>query len=277
MFPPALKMDGSDNREHQSHVSITSTPLDCLGWPGDAAEISRFSFSFLTTGGSADFRYNGSWIVQASIANGKPLVFVSINYRLASLGFLAGKALQDEGSLYLGVRNQRLALYWVQENIRKFGGDPKGDEVKVDRRGTGKGSEGRQDYEACSGIYDARVGERKRGSAGWDSLQLFVTSNTDVERQCRIWQVRHEYLEVIASPCIDELTSSRSNATSDQAEVPDVHDPAVVEEYGIAGGEGDVMRYPKKEVAEGRKCRIKRVKKILRGGRAGEHRGWRAK
>ncbi|KAF7350016.1 Carboxylic ester hydrolase [Mycena venus] len=78
----------------------------------------------LTTGGSADFRYNGSWIVQASIANGKPIVFVSINYRLASLGFLAGKALQDEGSLNLGVRDQRLALHWVQENIGKFGGDP---------------------------------------------------------------------------------------------------------------------------------------------------------
>ncbi|KAJ7484260.1 alpha/beta-hydrolase [Mycena latifolia] len=79
----------------------------------------------LTTGGSGDFRYNGSWIVQASVANGKPIVFVSINYRLASLGFLAGKALQDEGSLNLGVRDQRLALHWVQENIAAFGGNPK--------------------------------------------------------------------------------------------------------------------------------------------------------
>ncbi|KAJ7154557.1 Alpha/Beta hydrolase protein [Mycena filopes] len=79
----------------------------------------------LTTGGSADFRYNGSWIVEASIANGKPIVFVSINYRLASLGFLAGKALESEGSLNLGVRDQRLALHWVQENISLFGGNPK--------------------------------------------------------------------------------------------------------------------------------------------------------
>ncbi|KAJ7820337.1 alpha/beta-hydrolase [Mycena olivaceomarginata] len=56
----------------------------------------------LSTGGSGDFRYNGSWLVEASIANGKPILFVSINYRLASLGFLAGKALADEGSLNLG-------------------------------------------------------------------------------------------------------------------------------------------------------------------------------
>ncbi|KAJ7446317.1 alpha/beta-hydrolase [Mycena latifolia] len=77
-----------------------------------------------TTGGSADFRYNGTYLVQASVANGKPVVFVSINYRVASLGFLGGKALADEGSLNLGLRDQRLALHWVQENIAKFGGNP---------------------------------------------------------------------------------------------------------------------------------------------------------
>ncbi|KAJ7473144.1 Alpha/Beta hydrolase protein, partial [Mycena galericulata] len=78
-----------------------------------------------TTGGSADFRYNGTYLVQASIANGKPIVFVSINYRLASLGFLGGTALAEEGSLNLGLRDQRLALHWVQENVAKFGGDPR--------------------------------------------------------------------------------------------------------------------------------------------------------
>ncbi|KAJ7278874.1 alpha/beta-hydrolase [Mycena rebaudengoi] len=79
----------------------------------------------LSTGGSADFRYNGTWMVQASVDNGKPIVFVSVNYRLASLGFLGGKTLQDGGLLNLGFRDQRLALHWVQENIAKFGGNPK--------------------------------------------------------------------------------------------------------------------------------------------------------
>ncbi|KAJ7836724.1 Alpha/Beta hydrolase protein [Mycena leptocephala] len=71
----------------------------------------------LTTGGSADFRYNGSWLVQASIANGDPIVFVSINYRLASLGFLAGNALANEGSLNLGVRDQRLGCKKTLPNL----------------------------------------------------------------------------------------------------------------------------------------------------------------
>ncbi|KAJ7859812.1 Alpha/Beta hydrolase protein [Mycena olivaceomarginata] len=78
----------------------------------------------LTEGGAGDSRYNGSFLVQSSVANGKPIVFVSINYRLGSLGFLGGKALKNEGSTNMGLRDQRLALHWVQENIAKFGGDP---------------------------------------------------------------------------------------------------------------------------------------------------------
>ncbi|KAJ6471583.1 alpha/beta-hydrolase [Mycena vitilis] len=74
--------------------------------------------------GQADLRYNATWLVEASVANGNPIMVVSINYRLASLGFLAGGALAEEGSLNLGLRDQRLALHWVQENIAKFGGDP---------------------------------------------------------------------------------------------------------------------------------------------------------
>jgi hypothetical protein len=54
----------------------------------------------------------------------QPRKLAPSSYRLASLGFLAGNALANEGSLNLGVRDQRLALHWVQENIAKFGGNP---------------------------------------------------------------------------------------------------------------------------------------------------------
>jgi hypothetical protein len=93
-------------------------------------------------------------------------------------------------------------------------------------------------------VWRADVKRRSQGASGKDtvsdggkvrSFQLFIVSNTGVERQCRRWQFRDEYLEVIASYCIAELTSSRSNTPSDQTEVPDVHDPTVYEEYGVVG------------------------------------------
>ncbi|KAL6703109.1 hypothetical protein ACN47E_010171 [Coniothyrium glycines] len=78
-----------------------------------------------TNGGGADQRYNLSFIVQQSVAIGKPIIGVSINYRLSLWGFTSSDELAAEGSLNLGLRDQRLALHWVQENIKSFGGNPR--------------------------------------------------------------------------------------------------------------------------------------------------------
>ncbi|KAK3628363.1 hypothetical protein LTR56_018631 [Elasticomyces elasticus] len=78
----------------------------------------------LVMGGSADNRYNQSFIVQQSCETGMPILAVSINYRLSSWGFLYGQAIQDAGQTMNGFRDQRLALQWIQENIAAFGGDP---------------------------------------------------------------------------------------------------------------------------------------------------------
>lgn len=75
-------------------------------------------------GGSADHRYNQSFIVQQSAEAGTPIIGVSINYRLSAWGFLYGQEIQDSGNTMAGFRDQRLALHWVQGNIAAFGGDP---------------------------------------------------------------------------------------------------------------------------------------------------------
>lgn len=78
----------------------------------------------LTDGGTLDPRYNLSFIVKQSALAGKPFIGVSINYRLQAFGFLGGQEVYDDGALNSGIRDQRLALHWIQENVAAFGGDP---------------------------------------------------------------------------------------------------------------------------------------------------------
>ncbi|KAF5014884.1 hypothetical protein F66182_13976, partial [Fusarium sp. NRRL 66182] len=73
----------------------------------------------------ADPRFEGTNLVRISTEINKPVIFVSVNYRLGPLGFLNGKQMYDLGLLNLGMLDQRLALHWIQENIKAFGGDPR--------------------------------------------------------------------------------------------------------------------------------------------------------
>lgn len=66
--------------------------------------------------------YNGGQLVPEGV------VFVSFNYRLGALGFLAHPALgaeqADKASGNYGSQDQIAMLQWVQRNIVAFGGDP---------------------------------------------------------------------------------------------------------------------------------------------------------
>lgn len=68
--------------------------------------------------------YDGTSIVADSVAQGQPVVFVAVNYRLGGFGFLPGKEVLADGSSNLGLLDQRLGLQWVADNIAAFGGDP---------------------------------------------------------------------------------------------------------------------------------------------------------
>ncbi|KAJ5295121.1 hypothetical protein N7508_009942 [Penicillium antarcticum] len=77
-----------------------------------------------TQGATADPRYNMSYFVQQSDLNDKPVLGVSINYRVSAFGFLDSEEVRAEGNTNLALRDQRIAMRWVRKNIKAFGGDP---------------------------------------------------------------------------------------------------------------------------------------------------------
>lgn len=66
----------------------------------------------------------------------QPIIAVSLNYRLSAWGFLYSNEVRDTGATNIGLRGQRFALAWTQENIAGFGGDPS----KVTLWGQGAGA-----------------------------------------------------------------------------------------------------------------------------------------
>jgi len=77
-----------------------------------------------TIGSSSTFLYDGGNVVPRSIDLNQPVVYVSMNYRLSTFGFLGGKEMKDAKAGNLGIQDQRLALKWVQTYVKEFGGDP---------------------------------------------------------------------------------------------------------------------------------------------------------
>lgn len=63
-------------------------------------------------------------LILESVKNGLPIIHVGMNYRLGFFGFAQSDALKAERSNNAGLRDQRLAMEWVRDNIAQFGGDP---------------------------------------------------------------------------------------------------------------------------------------------------------
>lgn len=74
--------------------------------------------------------YDGFDLVRSSINIDRPLIVVSINYRVGPLGFLVSKELAAYNNKYneavgnYGLHDQRQALEWVYRFISGFGGNP---------------------------------------------------------------------------------------------------------------------------------------------------------
>ncbi|KAF7773166.1 hypothetical protein Agabi119p4_5333 [Agaricus bisporus var. burnettii] len=132
-------------------------PLDGLGTAPGApiSEDCLYLNVFRPNGTSPDAKlplffwlYGGQWttgaasiydpteLIERSVSLGKPIMFVSINYRVNTFGFLASRH-QPPEDLNAGLLDQRSALEFVQDNIAAFGGDP--DKVTIWGQSAGAG------------------------------------------------------------------------------------------------------------------------------------------
>lgn len=110
-----------------------NTSADCLnlniirpaGYKDEALPVVVWFYGGgFAMGTGADPGTNTSYVVQASVENDMPIMAVTFNYRLGFLGFPGGYQAAAAGITNLGLKDQRMALRWIQDNIASFGGDP---------------------------------------------------------------------------------------------------------------------------------------------------------
>lgn len=113
-------------------MSMIQTGEDCLylnvykpatAGPSDALPVMFWIYGGSFSSGDGGM-YDGTRFVQTSIEMGQPVVVVTHNYRLGPYGFLGGQAAKELGLANSGLKDQRLALQWVADHIKAFGGDP---------------------------------------------------------------------------------------------------------------------------------------------------------
>ncbi|KAH8590947.1 Alpha/Beta hydrolase protein [Bisporella sp. PMI_857] len=75
-------------------------------------------------GSAYDPHFDPTKLLKLSASTHRPIIYAAINYRLTIFGFPRSQTLKDNKSLNLGLRDQRLALQWIKDNISAFGGDP---------------------------------------------------------------------------------------------------------------------------------------------------------
>ncbi|KAJ5674413.1 Carboxylesterase type B [Penicillium maclennaniae] len=92
-------------------LSSVKEPLPVVVWIHGGSQIVTFC-------SAASKICDPTKLVSDSIVAGKPIIFVSVNYRLNIFSFGDGKEKN------LALKDQRLGIEWVRKNISSFGGDP---------------------------------------------------------------------------------------------------------------------------------------------------------
>ena len=122
--PQLVSIDPTENNN-----SVMSE--DCLAvnvWTPRIDDTKRPVMVFIHGGAFVEGSARNTWYDGTALAERGNVVVITLQYRLGALGFLelskiAGEEYADTGNL--GILDQIAALRWVQQNIERFGGDPR--------------------------------------------------------------------------------------------------------------------------------------------------------
>ncbi|KAI1446349.1 carboxylesterase family protein [Annulohypoxylon stygium] len=121
-FPPLTLTNVTAISEDCLHLNIIR-PVNVTANDSLPVLIYIYGGGFWT-GMNSELVTQPDGMILESVENGLPIVHVAMNYRLGVWGFAKSDALQSEGSENAALRDQRLAIEWVRDNIANFGGDP---------------------------------------------------------------------------------------------------------------------------------------------------------
>ncbi|KAE9365042.1 alpha/beta-hydrolase [Stipitochalara longipes BDJ] len=117
-----LTRENEKQSEFECLNLIVVVPVESLGKVEKLPVMVWVHGGSLSVGSSNWPQYDISKFVAQSVDVGKPVIGVSINYRLGIFGFLTSDELQTSGNY--GLKDQACAFKWVKKNISEFGGDP---------------------------------------------------------------------------------------------------------------------------------------------------------
>lgn len=133
----AAKMDADSNQlpadiikedqlqsEDCLRVSI-AVPTDKLDYHEEGLPVVVFLHggAFFLNSGERPYYSPTAFITQA-MSESKPLIFVSVNYRLGALGFFHSSKVPELMPANNGLHDQLRAFEWIARHIHGFGGDP---------------------------------------------------------------------------------------------------------------------------------------------------------
>ncbi|TGO87540.1 hypothetical protein BPOR_0220g00180 [Botrytis porri] len=156
--------------------------------------------------------------IHASVAGGEPVIYVAMNYRLNIFGFAASEALRPDRSLNVGLRDQRLALEWIQQNIEMFGGDK--DQVTIYGQSSGGLSVGSRPVPFHAAIMESTALEPTMSSNisfnSTAAVAAFAGCNTtDDQSMATIACLRSLSMETLLKLMIDQEVDSADSHDGD--------------------------------------------------------------